>query len=187
MRIARASVTVHAPPLGQASLCRSLDDDRDRQLATQCQRKASRLLARALTVIALGAVPRAAAQAQASHNFPDGVAIVTTWFSHVQRDELDSLSALLAPDFVFVSDGARFGGKAFVTMIKGLGITHPHVQLSNITARRSGDVGYLVYDRVESFESRGVRKVVPETGTMVLARTEVGWRIVLWTTTSPPR
>jgi len=74
-----------------------------------------------------------------------------------------------------------------LAMIKGLGITHPHVQLSNITGRGSGDVGYLVYDRVESFESRGVRKVVSETGTMVLTRTEAGWRIVLWTTTSPPR
>jgi ketosteroid isomerase-like protein len=151
------------------------------------ERQATRLLARALMVAALGAVPRTAARAQASHNFPDGVAIVTTWFSHVQRDELDSLPALLAPDFVFVSDGARFGRNAFVTMIKGLGITHPHVRLSNITARRSGDIGYLVYDRIESFESRGVRKVVPETGTMVLTRTEAGWRIVLWTTTSPPR
>lgn len=145
-----------------------------------------RLLARALTVVALGVVSRTAAQAQASHDFPDGVAIVTTWFNHVQRDELDSLSTLLAPDFVFVSDGARFGRKAFLAMIRGLGITHPHVQLSNITGRGSGDLGYLVYDRVESFESRGVRKVVPETGTMVLTRTEAGWRIVLWTTTSPP-
>lgn len=35
-------------------------------------------------------------------------------FDHVQRDELDSLAALLAPDFVFVSDG--YGGDSLVMM-----------------------------------------------------------------------
>jgi ketosteroid isomerase-like protein len=76
--------------------------------------------------------------------------------------------------------------QAFVAMIKSLGIRHPHVQLSNITAHRSGSVGYIVYDRVESFESHGAKRVVPETGTIVFARQDGAWLIVLWTTTSPP-
>ena len=144
------------------------------------------ILARAVMLATLVVAPRAAATAQASRGFPDGAAVLTKWFKHVQLDELDSLPALLAPDFVFVTDGARFDRKAFVAMIKGLGISHPRVQLSNVVGHRSGDVGYLVYDRVESFESHRATKVVPETGTMVLTRKGARWRVVLWTTTSPP-
>ena len=146
---------------------------------------APKLLARAVSVAALIVIPRATPLAQASREFPEGAAALTTWFAHVQRDELDSLPALLAPDFVFVTDGARFDRTAFVAMIKRLGISHPRVQLSNIVAHHAGDVGYLVYDRVESFESRGTTKVVPETGTMVLTRRDGRWLIALWTTTSP--
>ena len=116
---------------------------------------APKLLARAVSVAALIVIPRATPMAQASREFPEGAAALTTWFTHVQRDELDSLPALLAPDFVFVTDGARFDRTAFVAMIKRLGISHPRVQLSNIVAHHAGDVGYLVYDRVESFESAG--------------------------------
>jgi ketosteroid isomerase-like protein len=134
----------------------------------------------------LVAVPRAATVGQPSGGFPDGAAVLTTWFDHVQRDELDSLTPLLAPEFVFVSDGARLDRKAFVAMIKGLGISHPRVQLSNVSGHRSGDVGYLVYDRVERIESHGTTKLVPETGTIVLSRKGARWVIVLWTTTSPP-
>ncbi len=146
---------------------------------------APKLLARAVSAAALIVIPRATPMAQASREFPEGAAALTTWFTHVQRDELDSLPALLAPDFVFVTDGTRFDRKTFVDMIKGLGISHPRVQLSNIVAHHAGDVGYLVYDRVESFESRGTTKVVPETGTMVLTRRDGRWLIALWTTTSP--
>jgi ketosteroid isomerase-like protein len=144
------------------------------------------MLARIVILAALVGLARVPLRAQASHGFPEGAAILRTWFDHVQRDELDSLAALLAPDFVFVSDGARMDRQAFVAMIKGLGIRHPRVQLSNITAHRSGSVGYLVYDRVESFESHGAKRVVPETGTIVFARRDGAWLIVLWTTTSPP-
>ena len=147
---------------------------------------APKLLARAVSVAALIVIPHATPMAQPSRReFPEGAAALTTWFAHVQRDELDSLPALLAPDFFFVTDGTRFDRKTFVDMIKGLGISHPRVQLSNIVAHRSGDVGYLVYDRVESFESRGATKVVPETGTMVLTRRDGRWLITLWTATSP--
>jgi len=148
--------------------------------------KSPNVLARAVLLVMLVAVPRAATIAQASRDFPEGAAVLRTWFHHIQRDELDSLPALLAPDFVFVTDGARFDRKMFVAMIKGLGISHPRVHLSNLATHRSGDVGYLVYDRVESFESHGTTKVVPETGTIVLARTGARWLIELWTTTSPP-
>lgn len=127
----------------------------------------------------------AKAAARTWNDFPAGVAVLTRWFDHVQRDELDSLPPLLAPEFLFVSEGERFDQTKFVSMIKGLGITHPRVQLSNIVGGRSGDMGYLVYDRVESFESRGTEKVVPETGTIVLVRRRSRWRIVLWTTTAP--
>jgi len=144
------------------------------------------LLVRALILATFVAVPRAATMGQASGDFPDGAAALARWFEHVQRDELDSLPGLLAPDFVFVADGARLNQHAFVAMIKGLGISHPRVQLSNIIAHRSGDVGYLVYDRVESFESHGTAKVVPETGTLVLKRKDARWLIVLWAATSPP-
>jgi ketosteroid isomerase-like protein len=148
---------------------------------------AAQVLTRAIIMAVLTALPRATMVAQSTRAFPQGAALLTTWFNHVQRDELDSLPALLAPDFVFVTDGARFDRNAFVAMIKGLGISHPRVQLSNITAHRAGDVGYLVYDRVESFKSRGTMKVVPETGTMVLTRSNGRWVIASWTTTSPPR
>jgi ketosteroid isomerase-like protein len=145
-----------------------------------------RMLPRIVVLGMLVVGPRATATAQARSEFSEGVATLTRWFDHIQRDELDSLADLLATDFVFVSDGARFDKKAFVTMIKGLRISHPRVQLSNVVAHRSGDIGYLVYDRLESFESRGVTKRVPEAGTMVLTRRGARWLIALWTTTSPP-
>jgi ketosteroid isomerase-like protein len=103
----------------------------------------------------------------------------------MRRRGLLARAGFLAPGFAFVSDGTRLDGTSFVTMIKGLGIHHPRVRLSNIVGHRAGDVGYLVYDRVESFESHGRTKVAPETGTMVLARTGTRWRIALWTATSP--
>lgn len=140
---------------------------------------------RALLLATIMIGPTVAARAQTGSEFPEGVAALTTWFKYVQRDELDSLPALLAPDFVFVSDGARFDPHAFVAMIKGLGISHPRVRLTNIVARRTGDVGYLVYDRTEAFQVHGKTKVVPETGTMVLTRTTGRWTIVVWTATSP--
>jgi hypothetical protein len=155
--------------------------------SASCRRVAVKMLACAVIVTTLIASPRATMRAQASRNFPEGAAVLTTWFNHVQRDELDSLPALLAPDFVFVTDGVRFDRNAFVSMIKSLGISHPHVQLSNIAAHRSGDVGYLVYDRTESFTSRGVKKTMPETGTMVLTRRNGRWVITIWMTTSPAR
>jgi hypothetical protein len=111
--------------------------------------------------------------------------VLSRWFNYVQRDQLDSLRPLLAPDFLFVSDGERVEADPFVTMIKSLGISHPRVQLSNVVSHESGPTAYLVYDRVESFESRGTTKTLPETGTIVLTRREGAWLIALWTTTSP--
>jgi ketosteroid isomerase-like protein len=149
----------------------------------------SKSLLRALRVAilsALIAMPRARILAQTSQPFPEGAAALAAWFDHVQRDELDSLPALLAPDFIFVTDGTRFDRMAFVAMIKGLRINHPRIQLSNIVGHRSGDIGYLIYDRIESFQSHGETKVVPETGTIVLERVGTRWLIALWTTTSPP-
>lgn len=72
-------------------------------------------------------------------------------------------------------------------MIESLGIRHPRVQLSNVVTHRADRVAYLVYDRTESFEARGVAKTVPETGTMVLVRRGSRWLIAQWAATSPPR
>ncbi len=117
----------------------------------------------------------------------DARAVLVTWFRHIERDQFDALRALLTPDFVFVSDGARMGPDTFIAMIKGLGITHPRVRLSNVDAHQTDRLAYLVYDRTESFSARGVTKTVPETGTMVLVRRGSRWLIAQWTTTSPPR
>jgi hypothetical protein len=80
--------------------------------------------------------------------------VLSRWFDHVQRDQLDSLRPLLAPDFLFVSDGERVEADPFVTMIKSLGISHPRVQFSSVVSHESGTTAHLVYDRVESFEAR---------------------------------
>ena len=125
-------------------------------------------------------------QAPADARVSEPAAVLSVWFDHIQRDQLDSLRPLLAPEFLFVSDGARLDADAFVGMIKGLGISHPRVRLSNIVSHQSGSTAYLVYDRLESFESHGASKSVPETGTMVLRRIDGRWLIALWTTTSPP-
>ena len=69
------------------------------------------MLARIVILAALVGVARVPLRAQASHGFREGAAILRTWFDHVQRDELESLAALLAPDFVFVSDGASMDGR----------------------------------------------------------------------------
>lgn len=136
----------------------------------------------AAAAMSLAGVRRASAQA-APVGSPQ--AVLSTWFRHVERDELDSLRALLTDDFVFVSDGARMGPDAFVAMIKSLGITHPRVRLSNVQSHESGGVAYLVYDRTESFASHGVTRSVPETGTLVLVRAGSRWRIAQWAATSP--
>jgi len=120
-----------------------------------------------------------------SNRATDAAAVLPRWFDYVQRDQLDSLRPLLAPDFLFISDGTRLEADSFVAMIKSLGITDPRVQLSNVVNHESGNTAYVVYDRVESFESRGTTRTVPETGTIVLTRRDRAWLIALWTTTSP--
>jgi hypothetical protein len=113
-------------------------------------------------------------------------AVLSTWFRHVERNELDSLRALLTSDFRFVSDGKRMGPDALVTMIKSLGIRSPRVQLRNIETHRRGEVAYLVYDRDETIDVSGTRHTIPETGSLVLVRAGARWLIAQWTATSPP-
>lgn len=147
--------------------------------------RVSKLLPLCATVIAC--VSQAQSQtASETTRSRDPSAALTTWFAHIQRDELDSLRPPLAPDFLFVSDGARMGPDAFVAMIKRLGISHPRVVISNVVAHRADSVAYLVYDRTESFESHGVTKTVPETGAMVLVRRRSWWVIAQRAATSPP-
>jgi len=62
-----------------------------------CRCHAPKLLARAVSVAALIVIPRATPMAQASREFPEGATALTTWFTHVQRDELDSLPASWRP------------------------------------------------------------------------------------------
>ncbi len=151
------------------------------------------VLSAALVVLTAQADARASAAPRERATLdpaPDTVrapaAVLTTWFDHIRRDELDSLRPLLTPDFLFVSDGSRMGPDAFVAMIKGLGISHPHVRLSNIVTHRAGNFAYLVYDRTESFEWHGRTRTVPETGALVVVRRGSRWLIVQWAATSPP-
>jgi len=113
--------------------------------------------------------------------------VLSTWFRHIERSELDSLRPLLTSDFVFVSDGETMTADTFVTMIKGLGIQRPRVKLFDVTAHRSGDVAYLVYHRDETIETNGQTRTFPEVGTLVVRRHADGWRIALWTATSARR
>lgn len=139
-------------------------------------------------VAVLLSVPVATTPAQR----PATAGVLSAWFHHIERDELDSLRPLLTDDFRFVSDGARMGPDAFVAMIKSLGIRSPRVTLKNIETHERGDVAYLVYDRDETIRVRGtagdtsVTRVVPETGTLVLVRRRGEWRIAQWAATSPP-
>jgi hypothetical protein len=116
----------------------------------------------------------------------DPAGVLAAGFGYVERNELDSLSALLTDDFLFVSDGARLGSDAFVRMIQSLGITNPHIVLSNIQTRVVGSAAYLVYDRTETFAIGGRIITAPETGSVVLVRTGGRWRIAQWAATSPP-
>ncbi len=116
----------------------------------------------------------------------DPARVLAAWFGHVERNELDSLTALLTDDFLFVSDGGRLGSDAFVRMIQSLGITNPRIVLSNIQTRIVGSAAYLVYDRTERFAVGGRTITAPETGLVVLVRTGEGWRIARWAATSPP-
>jgi ketosteroid isomerase-like protein len=113
--------------------------------------------------------------------------VLSMWFRHIERSELDSLRPLLASDFVFVSDGATMTADAFVTMIKGLGIERPRVRLFDVMTHRNGDVAYLVYHRDETIETNGQTRTFPEVGTLVVRRHADGWQIALWTATSSRR
>ena len=115
------------------------------------------------------------------------VAVLYTWFRHVERNELDSLRPLLSKDFQFVSSGTRLGSDAFVSMIRDLGIKDPRVTLSNVDGHEFGDFAYIVYDRDEAIRRNDRTTVVPETGTLVLIRRLNRWTIVAWTVTSPSR
>jgi ketosteroid isomerase-like protein len=111
--------------------------------------------------------------------------VLSSWFRHVERNELDSLRSLLTDDFRFVSDGTRRGPDAFIAMIKGLGIRSPRVQLRNIEPHQRGDIAYIVYDRDETLRTGSSMKTVPETGSVVLVRSNGVWRIAQWAATSP--
>ena len=113
--------------------------------------------------------------------------VLTTWFRHIERNEVDSLRALLTDDFVFVADGKRLGANDFVAMIKGLGIKDPRVRLSNIDARERSDVAYLIYDRDETIQSGTKTVTYPETGAILVVRERSRWKIAQWTATAPSR
>jgi ketosteroid isomerase-like protein len=141
----------------------------------------------ARTVLVAAIVARALpAQTTDRPNATAPEAVLTDWFHHVERNELDSLRALLTADFQFVSDGKRMGPDAFVSMIKSLGLHSPRVRLRNVVSHHRGDMAYLVYDRDETIETSDGSRTFPETGSLVLVRGGRGWLIAQWTATSPP-
>jgi ketosteroid isomerase-like protein len=139
-----------------------------------------------LTIAPLAVVSGApAALAISGQQKSDAASVLSVWFRHVERNELDSLRSLLTDDFRFVSGGTRQGPDAFIAMIKGLGIRSPRVQLKNVDTHRRGDIAYLVYDRNETVRVGRSSKTFPETGSVVLVRTNGVWRIAQWAATSP--
>lgn len=107
---------------------------------------------------------------------------LNAWFHFIEQDQFDSLPQLLARDFRFESDGKSWNGPAFVAMIRGLGIVHPRIELSDVTSRPVPQGMLVRYRRRETSVSKGVSRTVDEAGQLMMVREHGHWRIRRWIT-----
>jgi hypothetical protein len=109
--------------------------------------------------------------------------VIVQWFYFIERDQFDSLPPLLARDFRFNADGNSWEGPAFVRMIRGLGIHHPRIVLSNVMTHTITAAGTTVtYQRRETFTLKAKTHVANEQGTVAMVCENGRWRIRRWET-----
>jgi hypothetical protein len=104
------------------------------------------------------------------------------WFRFVERDQFDSLPPLLAPDFIFESDGRTWDSPSFVAMIRGLGISHPVIELTDVETSPAERAAIVTYRRRETFQSKGNTRSVAEVGLVEMVRIKGQWTIRRWKT-----
>jgi hypothetical protein len=131
--------------------------------------------------VAVSLLCAGASRAQTTGRDTTPAGVLTRWFSHIERNQFDSLPALLSPQFLF-DDEPRLDRDAFVRMIAGLGIDRPHVVLSEVRATRQGSGATVTYRRIETFTKAGTAQTGDERGTVVLDHDATGWRIRYWRT-----
>src|SRR5205823_3934810 len=105
---------------------------------------------------------------------------ISRWFRFVEHDQFDSLPQLLTTDFRFESDGRTWDRLAFVAMIRGLGIHHPVIELTDVRTERLGGAAVVSYKRRETFELNGIRRSVDELGTLQMVQLKGRWLIKRW-------
>jgi hypothetical protein len=129
------------------------------------------LLACAVAYAAAGAgVPRSGNATVPAD--PNPSRMLNAGFGHVERNELDSLQALLSADFLFGSDSRRTRSSALFRVLESRTRTSVVEHPTSIT----GGAAYLVYDRTETFIAGGQTISAPEALSLVLVRIDGGWR-----------
>jgi ketosteroid isomerase-like protein len=99
---------------------------------------------------------------------------------HFAAGTVDSIATLLAPDFVLVQAGHRFTRAEYLAGLQAQRATDIVTRFANRKARVIGDAAYITYDLQSAYTSNGVRASADEQGTVVLQKTDDGWRILLW-------
>jgi uncharacterized protein DUF4440 len=112
--------------------------------------------------------------------------VLDTWITHLEAGHMDSLPALLTPEFQFVMEGKRYAKPELMALLRSFGATDMHVYVDSVTTRVRGDIAYLVYSDSESYRAGGVTATAHEVGSIVAERDAGKWRISQWTVTSPP-
>jgi hypothetical protein len=106
--------------------------------------------------------------------------LLTRVMRHFAVGAVDSIAPLLAPDFVLVQAGHRFTRAEYVDGLRAQRTTDIVTRFTNRKARVMGGAAWLTYDLQSSYTSNGVRVSADEQGTIVLQKTDDGWRILLW-------
>jgi ketosteroid isomerase-like protein len=113
-------------------------------------------------------------------------AVLSRLMRHFAVGGVDSIATLLAPEFVLVQAGRRFTRTEYVDGLRAQRTTDIATRFTNRKARVIGDAAYITYDLQSSYSSGGVKMSAEEQGTIVLRKTDDGWRILLWQISDVP-
>ncbi len=112
--------------------------------------------------------------------------VLTQVMRHFSVGAVDSIAPLLAYDFVLVEGGRRFTRAEYLDGLREQRTTDIVAKFTNRKARVAGNAAWLTYDLQSTSKGKGVRMSADEQGTMVLQKTDDGWRILLWQISAVP-
>jgi ketosteroid isomerase-like protein len=110
--------------------------------------------------------------------------VLTRVMRHITTGAVDSIAPLLDPDFVLVDAGHRFTRAEYLDGLRQQRTTDIVARFTNRKARVIGNAGWLTYDLQSTYTSNGEKLSADEQATIVLQKTDDGWRILLWQITN---